>query len=88
MSKTEKIVKDSVKKEGFVFGRQNYILLLAGLAAVLLGYFLMQGGGTEDLNEFNPDELFSTRRITVAPIVILVGFVIIVVAIMKKPKAS
>lgn len=88
MSKTETPVKNSAKKEGFVFGRQNYILLLAGLAAVLIGYFLMRGGGTQDPNEFNPDELFSTRRITVAPIMILLGFVVIVVAIMRKPKAS
>ena len=74
------------KKEGFAFGRENYMLLLAGFATIVIGYFLMAGGGTDDPTQFNAEELFSPRRITVAPIVILIGFVIIVVAIMRKPK--
>lgn len=77
----------SGKKEGFAFGRLNYILLIAGLLTIGLGYLLMVGGGTEDPNQFNGEELFSTRRITVSPIVIVLGFIIILVAIMKKPKA-
>ena len=78
----------SRRKEGFAFGRENYILLLAGFLTILVGYFLMAGGGTDDPNHFDAAELFSARRITVAPVVILIGFVIIVVAIMKKPKTS
>jgi hypothetical protein len=88
MSKTETTAKNRTKKEGFAFGRENYILLVAGIITILIGYFLMAGGGTDNPNEFNAEELFHPRRITVAPIVILLGFVVIVVAIMKKPKAS
>ena len=76
------------KKEGFAFGRENYILLLAGLAIIVIGYMLMVGGGSTDPNVFNGEELFSTRRITLSPIVILIGFVVIVVAIMKKPRVT
>lgn len=75
------------KREGFAFGRLNYMILLAGVFTIAIGYMLMVGGGSEDPNVFNGEELFSFRRITLAPIVILAGFVVIVVAIMKKPKA-
>ncbi len=61
------------------------MLVLAGLALIALGFFLMAGGGSEDPNVFN-EEIFSTRRITVAPIVILLGFAVEIFAIMKKPK--
>jgi hypothetical protein len=58
---------------------------LAGLAVIFIGFLLMVGGGSKDPNVFNP-EIFSTQRITVAPIVVLIGFAIEVVAIMYKPK--
>jgi hypothetical protein len=70
----------------FVFGRENYILLIASLAIILIGYFLMAGGGSDDPNVFS-EELFSSTRITVAPLVILAGFALGVFAILKKPKA-
>jgi hypothetical protein len=78
----------SGKKEGFAFGRLNYILLITGVLVIGIGYLLMIGGGSDDPNVFNEEELFSARRITLAPIVIVLGFITIVVAIMKKPKAS
>jgi hypothetical protein len=70
----------------FVFGRENYILLVASLAIIFLGYALMAGGGSSDPNVFN-EEIFSSTRITVAPIIILAGFALGVFAILKKPKA-
>jgi hypothetical protein len=70
----------------FIFGRENYILLLAALALIILGYVLMAGGGSDDPNVFS-EEIFSTRRITIAPIVILSGFALGVYAILRKPKA-
>lgn len=73
------------KNKDFAFGKENYILVLAGLALIALGFFLMAGGGSEDPNVFS-EEIFSTRRITVAPIVILLGFAVEIFAIMKKPK--
>ncbi len=66
-------------------GPTNYKLLIAGLVVIFIGFLLMMGGGSEDPNKFNP-EIFSTRRITVAPIVVLLGFAIEVVAILYKPK--
>ena len=73
------------RKPGFAFGKENYRLMLIGIAFLVLGYILMIGGGSEDPNVFNP-EIFSPQRITVAPLLILIGFVIEIYAIMKKPK--
>jgi hypothetical protein len=69
----------------FAFGRENYRLMLIGLAFIVVGFLLMIGGGSKDPNQFNP-EIFSFRRITLAPILILAGYVIEVFAIMKRPK--
>jgi hypothetical protein len=69
----------------FAFGKENYRLMLIGLAFIAIGFLLMIGGGSTDPNTFNP-EIFSFRRITLAPILILAGYVIEVFAIMKKPR--
>lgn len=69
----------------FAFGRENYRLMLIGLAFMVLGFLLMIGGGSDDPNVFS-EELFSFRRLTLAPILILAGYVIEIFAIMKKPK--
>ena len=66
-------------------GPTNYKILIAGLVVIFIGFLLMMGGGSQDPNKFNP-EIFSTQRITVAPIVVLLGFAIEVVAILYKPK--
>ncbi len=69
----------------FAFGKENYRLMLVGLAFIVAGFLLMVGGGSTDPNVFNP-EIFSFRRITLAPILILAGYVIEIFAIMKRPK--
>ncbi len=69
------------------FTRKNYLVLIAGIALIALGYLLMIGGGSEDPNVFNP-EIFSFRRITLAPMSIMVGLVVIIVAIMWRPRAA
>jgi hypothetical protein len=69
----------------FAFQKKNYQLLLIGIGIVLLGYLLMTGGGSEDPNVFDPS-IFSFRRITLAPIVVLFGYAFIGYAIMHKPK--
>lgn len=76
---------DNTKNTGFAFTRTNYILLLIGLVVILCGFLLMLGGRSEDPNVFNP-EIFSTRRITVAPIVVLAGFALEVFAILYRPR--
>lgn len=64
------------------FGKKNYILLVVGIVIVLLGFILMAGNGTTE-EAFNP-EIFSTLRITVAPMVCLFGFLFIIVSILIK----
>lgn len=68
------------------FSKTNYILLAIGMAIVIIGLVLMSGEGSAE-GVFNPD-IFSVRRIKVAPLVSLFGFVFIMVAIMYKPKAK
>lgn len=74
-------------QNGFVFSKTNYLLLIAGAALVVIGFMLMSGGGSEDPNVFNP-EVFSARRITVAPTVILIGFGVVMFGIFKKSKSE
>ena len=72
-------------QHGFAFGPTNYKIMIAGIVVILIGFLLMVGGGSKDPNVFNP-EIFSTQRITIAPITCLAGFVLIIFAIMFKPK--
>jgi uncharacterized membrane protein len=72
---------------GFAFKKINYILMITGFVVILLGFALMTGGGSDDPNVFNP-EIFSTRRITIAPIIVMIGFITEVVAIMYKSKSD
>lgn len=74
------------RKPGFAFGKENYRMLIIGVLIVVVGYCLMIGGGSDDPTKFNANEIFSVRRITVAPIVILAGFVVVLLGIMKKSK--
>jgi uncharacterized membrane protein len=74
------------RKPGFAFGKENYRMLIIGVLIVVIGYCLMIGGGSDDPNQFHADEIFSFRRITLSPIVILAGFVVVLLGIMKKSK--
>lgn len=74
------------QKNQLAFGKENYLLFGLATLVVIIGYLLMVGGGTDDPNIFNGDELFSFRRITLAPIVVLIGFGIGFYAIVKRPK--
>jgi hypothetical protein len=71
-----------------LFTKDNYIWMLAGLAIMALGFFLMAGGKSTDPKVFNDNEVYSTTRITIAPILIIAGLVIEIFAIMKKTKTS
>jgi hypothetical protein len=67
------------------FTKKNYLILIGGIFTIMLGYVLMIGGGSDDPNVFNP-EIFSFQRISLAPMVCLAGFVIIIFAIMWRPR--
>jgi hypothetical protein len=71
-----------------LFGKENYRWMLVGIALVALGLILMAGGKSADPNVFNKDEVYSVRRITVAPILILAGFVVEIFAIFRKGKPT
>lgn len=78
---------DTPQKETFALGWENYKLMLIGLVVIVLGFLLMMGGGSDDPEVFNP-EVFNFRRITLAPMIVLAGFLFEIYAIMKKPKTS
>lgn len=72
-------------QHGFLFEKVNYKILLIGLAVIAIGFILMSGGGSDDPNVFN-EEIFSFRRIRLAPTVVLIGFGITIYSIIKNPK--
>lgn len=69
------------------FTKKNYMILVTGVILIGLGYLLMMGGGSDDPNVFNP-AIFDTQRITIAPIVCLLGFAAVIVSIMWKDKSA
>jgi membrane-bound ClpP family serine protease len=79
--------KETKENTGFALGKENYKLMAIGFAIIVVGFILMAGGGSDDPNVFNPD-IFSFRRITLAPIILLFGFAFEIYAIMKKPKSN
>jgi membrane-bound ClpP family serine protease len=87
MSKNQAKQQDNQIKDLFPLGQENYKLMVIGLAIIILGFILMIGGGSDDPNVFN-EEIFSFRRITLAPIIVLFGFIFQIYAIMKRPKAK
>ena len=86
--KTGSALKASKQNAAPLFGKENYRWMLIGLVIVALGLFLMGGGKSKDPNVFNPNEVYSFTRITVAPILILGGFVVEIFAIFRKDKKN
>ena len=77
--------ENTKQKIGLPIPTSSYKMIIIGFAIVIFGFILMTGGGSESLEEFSY-EIFSFRRITLAPIVVLVGFGVVFWAIMRKPK--
>ena len=71
-----------------LFSKEDFIWMLVGGLVIALGMFLMSGGKSEDPTVFSTKEVYSSTRITVAPILIVVGLLIEVYAIFKKPKTA
>lgn len=76
------------KREDLLWERTNYIIFIVGILVIILGFVLMSGGRSPDPNVFNPEEIYSFRRITLAPIVVLLGYGIVIFAIFKKKRGS
>ena len=93
LEKKAEIKKSKAEKHGVVdhsplFMKENYILMLVGALVIGIGMVVMSGGKSADPNVFNYKEVYSTTRITIAPILIVIGLVIEVYAIFKKPKTA
>ena len=73
-------------KKDFAFDKVNYILLAIGMAVVIVGFLLMSGAGSSE-TAYNPD-IFSARRIKVAPVICLLGFVSMIYAVVRRPKTD
>jgi len=73
-------------EDNALFSKENYKWMLIGLIVMAIGFFLMAGGKSADPNVFNDNEIYSFRRITLAPFLIVGGLVIEIVAIIKNPK--
>lgn len=80
------ITTDAMDKKDFAFGKWNYILLAVGVAAIILGFALMIGPGSTETH-FEPN-IFSFRRIKLAPAICFSGFVFVIIAIMHKTKSK
>jgi uncharacterized membrane protein len=74
--------------KNFALEKENFKLIIIGCLIILVGYILMAGGKSPDPNVFNEKEIFSFRRITLAPIVVLAGYIFVLYAIMKKNKTQ
>ena len=83
-SKRETVIHSST--ENLLFTKENYKWMLIGLIVLALGFFLMAGGKSTDPNVFNDHEIYSFRRITLAPILIVAGLLVEIYAIMKRHK--
>ena len=74
-----------MKNNKFVFGKRNYRFMIIGIIFIALGFILMSGGGSDDPNIFN-QEIYSFRRIRIAPLIVIIGFAIEIYAILTKPE--
>lgn len=74
-------------KKEFLFRKRNYRFLLLSINVIAIGFIIMSGGGSNDPNVFNP-EIFSFRRIRLAPTIVLIGFGLAIYAILMPPKSS
>jgi hypothetical protein len=86
MAETKKVVV--VKESSALFTRDNYMWMAIGAVVIAIGMLLMSGGKNQDPNTFDKDVVYSTTRITIAPILVLLGFVIEIYAIFKKPRVK
>lgn len=79
---------ENTQKDTSIFTKENYIWMLAGVIVIIIGMFLMSGGKSSDPNVFDQKEVYSTTRITIAPLLIVIGLAIEVVAIFRKPRSG
>jgi uncharacterized membrane protein len=74
-----------MNNKDFAFGKENFIIIAVAMVIIIIGFVLMSGGGSQDPAGFNP-EIFNTRRIVVAPMITVIGFLLVIVGILLKSK--
>lgn len=72
------------EEKNLVIGKKNVMFIIIGIVITLIGFFLMMGGGSDDPNVFDGEEMFSSTRITIAPILVIGGYGLVIYGIMKK----
>ena len=77
--------KEKQEDLGFALPKENLYIIAAAVVLIVIGFFLVSGGGSKDPNEFS-EAIFSFRRLTLAPIVMLIGYGLVIYGIMRKPK--
>ena len=82
---TTKAASPAPEKATFAFGKENYKMMIIGVVIVAIGMLLMVGGASDDPNKMS-EEIFDFRRLTLAPIVIIGGYVVVLLSIIKKSK--
>lgn len=87
-TKTTQKHRAPIGNQTFLFDKTNYMWMIGGVVLILIGFLLMSGGKSADPHQFNYDEIYSFRRITLAPLVVLLGFGIEIYAIMRKPREN
>lgn len=80
--------KNSTPKQELLYGKNHFILIAAGLALLVIGFFLMSGGNMPDENTWDPNIIYSFTRITLAPLVVLIGLGIVGYALIYNPKSD
>lgn len=84
MTKKTKITQEDQPEGTFLFGKRNYQLMLIGIGFIAVGFVLMAGGSSHDVNHFN-EEIFNFRRIRLAPTLVLIGLALQIFAIFANP---
>ncbi len=79
------VKKKTIKEEGeFLFGKKNYIIMIIGVVIILIGFALMNGGGSDDPTIFNKN-IYNFQRIRLAPTIVLIGLAVEIYAIFANP---
>jgi hypothetical protein len=78
----------AVSNVSFMFDKENYTIMAVGVVIVIIGFLLMTGAANDNPAVFNKEEIYSFRRISLAPVVVIIGFLIGIYAILKRPKTA
>ena len=88
MKSKKEDAKTTTSSQASLFDKSNLMWMLIGIGVMALGFILMAGGASDDPNVFKPEAVYSKMRITIAPIIILAGLVVLIYAIFRNPKAE